>query len=197
MVCPGLRTIRRFSNHRRKDSRWRARPGHTRSTSRGIRRASPSVEWSTFIPFLVIGHTEGSGLGAHPSWPSSSASTTRSPITSPKPCPQRGYRPLWDKITLPVINHAGGRGFESRRSRKSPANQPICCLLRRKRPPASSDPALIPPADSRSQPVILAAVSPAGVTGGQRWFDVRPTPALETPATPGARVARSRSLSAW
>jgi hypothetical protein len=57
--------------------------------------------------------------------------------------------------------HAGGRGFESRRSRKSPANWLLCRRAKRKRPPASLHPASIPradrpeiPAPHRSQPVI-------------------------------------------
>jgi hypothetical protein len=45
----------------------------------------------------------------------------------------------------------------------------FCCLARRKRPPASCDPALIPRAIAgwrRSQPVIPGTVSPVGLTGG-------------------------------
>src|ERR687888_2494129 len=40
--------------------------------------------------------------------------------------------------------HAGGRGFESRRSRKRPANQHLLSLGGRERPPACFHPALIP-----------------------------------------------------
>jgi hypothetical protein len=63
MSCSGLRTIRRYSSRRRKDSRWRAQPGHRRSTSRGIRSASPSVKWSDVHSLST--NTRGEGFRRH------------------------------------------------------------------------------------------------------------------------------------
>ena len=54
--------------------------------------------------------------------------------------------------------HGGGRGFESRRSRKSRIKDLqtgiLCCLLRRWRPPASSHPAHIPHGNPRKNPLV-------------------------------------------
>jgi hypothetical protein len=59
--------------------------------------------------------------------------------------------PLSPELPRPAC-HAGGRGFESRRSRKVLQIGHFCCLSRRKRPPASTDPAHIPHGNPRSNP---------------------------------------------
>ncbi len=48
------------------------------------------------------------------------------------------------EATRPPACHAGGCGFESRRSHKVPANRDLCCRPGPERPPASRHPALIP-----------------------------------------------------
>ena len=66
-------------------------------------------------------------------------------------------------VTLELACHAGGRGFECRRSRKSPAKLTMfCCLAGHRRTPVFLDPPLIPPAiggggGSGAWPVIPAA----------------------------------------
>ncbi len=57
-------------------------------------------------------------------------------------------------VSVEQACHAGGRGFESRRSRLVPAIGILCCLARRKRPPASSHPAYIPHLNPRREPAV-------------------------------------------
>jgi hypothetical protein len=76
--------------------------------------------------------------------PGGSRTAPRIPATTGAQIPAHGGNPRLfpasPEAPRPAC-HAGGRGFQSRRSRKSPANQNMCFTYR---PPASFHPALIP-----------------------------------------------------
>ena len=134
---------------------FQASPSLRRSRRTRTFRASPTK--TTVVPAHIPRDVAGSSRRC-PGIPASQVA--KSPVYPGNP----RSLPLSAEPPRPAC-HAGGRGFESRRSRKKPANPRICCLFRRKRPPASFHPAYIPHGNPRRKP---------GVAGNSRNLNDRP-----------------------
>jgi hypothetical protein len=129
---------------------------------------------------------------------------------NPRPCP------LSPEAPRPAC-HAGGRGFESSRSRNIPAIGILCCRFRRKRPLVSSSSrvhrARESPYEAGGSREFPQPMVPAGTTGGRfgvrrdsmrsliddsslRWIPLHSVRPLRSPARPLPSAAAGLPLPA-
>jgi hypothetical protein len=104
-------------------------------------------------------HIPCSSRGRSPDTPARARQTRKSRVERPAHAANPRLFPLSPQAPRPAC-HAGGRGFESRRSRISCTNAlrigMFCCLSRRGRPSVFIYPAYIPHGNRRRKPPIAA-----------------------------------------